>query len=169
LAGLIKHQNIGFPEGKGVIEQIFKILGITSFSFTKKDDGITGANIKIEGKRIGKIEKEGDEVTFEIDLQTLLLNAKAFKKYVKPSKFPPILEDIRVEIDKDFTFEQVKGKIMEISSLINDVSLLDVYQNKKTFHIVFLDKTRNLTSNDITPIREKIYKMLEDKFEAKVG
>jgi phenylalanyl-tRNA synthetase beta subunit len=169
LAGLVKHPKASFLEGKGTIEQIFKILGIKDFTFAKKDDGILGANIKMGGKKVGKIEKEGDEITFEIDLESLLLNTNPTKKYIKPSKFPPILEDIRVEIGKDFTFEEMKDKIMKISSIISEVSLLDVYQNKKTFHVVFLDKTRNLTSNDITPIRSKIYKMLEDQFEAKIG
>jgi phenylalanyl-tRNA synthetase beta subunit len=56
--------------------------------------------------------------------------------------------------------------IKKADSLISDVTLLDSYQDTRTFHITYQSKTGNLTAEDIKPIREKILKMLSKKYQA---
>jgi len=168
LAGVIKNETASFYDAKGTIEQLFKMLNITEFSFDKKDDGIKGAFIKLAGKTIGHIDAE-EEIAFELDLEQVLKSASLKKVYVVPNKFPPIIEDVRIEIDQQYTFAQITDSVKEVSSLVRDVSLLDVYQSKKTFRITYIDKKRNLTNEDIAPVREKIIKTLEKKFKAIAG
>lgn len=168
LAGLMKGQKATFMNGKGVVEQLFKILGITKFGFEKKDDGIDGATISIKGNAVGSIEV-GEEITFELDLSQLLTSASAKKSYKQPAKFPPIIEDVRIELAPHYGFQKIVKEIKEVNDLVHDVSLLDVYGNKKTFRITYLNRMANLTNEDIAPIREEINKVLTAKFKAKIG
>lgn len=167
-AGLIKREGTSFYDGKGVVVQLMEILGIQHVGFVKKDDGINGAIIIHEGNNIGTIESESG-VTFELDFSYLLKHATAAKKYIEPAKFPPIIEDVRIEIAPHYPFAKVAKSIQETSPLVYDVVLLDVYNDKKTFRITFLDRTRNLTNEDIGPIREKIFSLLVQNFKAKIG
>jgi phenylalanyl-tRNA synthetase beta chain len=169
LAGLIRHQNSTFYEAKGVVEQVLAILGVTQYSFEEKKDGIEGAYIVIGKSRAGSIETDENNVSFEIDMSLLLAQAKSQKKYIPIAKFPPIIEDVRVELSGDVAYEQIVDAIKKVSSLVSDVSLLDQYKNKKTFRITFLDRQKNLTNEEIAPVRERIYKALEKTFNAHIG
>jgi phenylalanyl-tRNA synthetase beta subunit len=168
IAGLLKGQSATFTKGKGVVEQLFKVLGITKFGFEKKDDGIDGAIISTKGSIVGSIEV-GEEITFELDLAQLLIIATAKKTYKEPAKFPPVIEDVRVEIPAHYGFLKIVKAIKEVDNLIHDVSLFDVYGTKKTFRITYLNRLANLTNEEITPIRERIYTVLMTKFKAKIG
>ncbi|MDO8269736.1 MAG: phenylalanine--tRNA ligase subunit beta [Candidatus Levybacteria bacterium] len=168
LAVLIKKDGVTFYDAKGIVEQLLSILGIIEFSFTKKVDGIDGAVLVIQGTDIGQIEI-GEDVTFEIDLGKLLPFASDRKIYKEPAKYPPIIEDVRIEISTVYTFSEIEKAIKDASSLVHGVALLDVYKNKKTFRINFLDRTKNLTNEDIEPVRRAIFKTLEKNFSAKIG
>ncbi len=54
------------------------------------------------------------------------------------------------------------------SPLITAVSLLDKYKETRTFHIVYQSYTKNLTDGEVGEIREKILKVLQIKFNAKL-
>ena len=168
LAGLMKGQEATFMKGKGIVEQLFKTLGITKFGFEKKNDGIEGATISIKGSAVGSIEV-GEEITFELDIAQLLSHASAKKTYKEPAKFPPIIEDVRIEIPAHYGFTRIVKTIKEVNELVHDVSLLDVYGNKKTFRITYLNRTANLTNEDIAPIRDAINSVLTTQFKAKIG
>lgn len=165
IACLLKGRSANFSSIKGVVERVLQIFGIKDFSFVKKDYGLDGADITIGKEKVGTIEIL-EVATFEMNLAQLLEHATPQKAYRVPPKFPPIIEDIRVEIPSKFTYAQVKKTIAAIDPLIDDVSLLDVFQNKRTFRITYLDKTRNLTNEEIVPVREKIMKTFEKEFEA---
>lgn len=168
LAVLIKKDGATFYDAKGTVEQILSILGIKDCSFAKKEDGIDGAILMIKEAVIGQIEI-GESVTLEIDLEKLLSIASDRKIYKEPAKYPPIIEDIRIEIPTAYTFSEIEKAIKDAGSLVHEVALLDVYKNKKTFRINFLDRTKNLTNEDIEPVRGAIFKILEKNFKAKIG
>ncbi len=168
LSAVMKSAYADFSLGKGVVERVFEILGITNFSFEKREDVVLGANVLFDKKVVGSIEVL-DEVTFELDLSSLLPHATQKKNYVPPAKFPPVIEDIRVEMPSHYSFQKVSKAIKQVSDLVYEVSLLDVYKDKKTFRITYIDRTKNLTNEDIVPIREKIYGELSSHFKAKIG
>ena len=168
LAGVIKGVGASFYEGKGVVEQTFKILGIKDYIFEKKNDGIDGAVIKINGVRVGQIEVE-EEVAFEIDFMEMMKYVSAQKIYIERAKFPPIIEDVRIESPAHYSFQKIEKAIKDVSELVYDVALLDVYENKKTFRITYLNRSKTLTNDDINPVREMINASLISKFKAKIG
>lgn len=165
LAALIKGERATFEHAKGIVERVFQILGIRNYTFEKSDDALCGATIQLGKKTIGHIEVL-DMVTFEIDLSAILSHASSQKTYKQPPKFPPVIEDIRAEISPQYTYFDVQKALLEVDVLISSVDLLDVYHNKKTFRITYLDPKGNLTNEAVTPIREKLLKVLTKKFGA---
>lgn len=136
-----------YYEVKGVIERLLKEIG-TEFDIGKS------------------IELTEEGVLFEINLSEALEKMKIQKKYVPVPKYPPIIEDITLAIDPKTKYARVVDVIVSQSKLVNKVELLDEYENKKTFRITYQSPERNLTSEDIEPIRSKITATLKKSFKA---
>ncbi len=168
LAVVIRKPDATFFDGKGIVESVAKVLGISNISFEKKKEGIEGASIMISGKSIGSIEAEED-ITIEIDMQELLAHANSKKKYKEPAKFPPLIEDVRVEIPAHYPFAKIEKALKESSELVYAVSLLDVYKTKKTFRITYMSRAKSLTTSDIEPARKDIEYILTTQFKASLG
>jgi len=160
--------NANFFDGKGVVEQIGKVLSIKNLTFNKKAEGIEGCDISIGPKHVGTIEAD-DVISIEIDMQALISEANSLKSYKEPAKFPPIIEDVRVEIPPHYHFSKIEKAIKELNELIYSVSLLDVYKNKKTFRITYIDRTRSMSNEDVEPIRKAVEELLISHFKATLG
>lgn len=169
LAILKRGKDVSFYEGKGIVEQLFKVRGIADCEFEKKDDGIMGTLVTLNGKSVGLIELDEDELTVELDFSTIISLIDSKKKYMQVSKYPPVIEDLRIEVSPKITYRQIVEAIRETDTMIHSVELLDVFESKKTFRITFLSYSKNLTNELVTPIREKIIQGLEKKFKAKIG
>jgi len=173
-AAILKNPKADFFELKGIVEAVFSDLGIKVYEFRNAESGARGASIYIGKTYAGEIEQlEADIVDFELDFEVLRTNASLAKIYTPVSKFPESSEDLRFEIDPDLIgvdetipYQKIVKTIKEQSSLIKDISLLDVYKNKKTFHIVYQSNERNLTNEDLTELREKITSALKKHFKA---
>ncbi len=167
LGVVIKKENISFFELKGVVEQIATDMGV-SISFTQSDER-NGANILLNNKIIGAIEiLDSSLADFELDFSQMLANATTTKNYKPIIKHPPMIEDLRVQISNDIAYDKIVNTITKQSSLIKDVGLLDVYEDKKTFRIIYQHPQRNLTNDEITNVREKIIRAIEKELKAKV-
>lgn len=167
LTAIIKQPKLSFLETKGIIEVLFEELGISHVEFKQTGSGTTGAGVYIKGEFLGEIEQlEPDLVDFEFDFETILKHVTLRKKYKPISKFPESVEDLRFEIDETVPYEKIVRTIKTQSSLIKNVSLLDVYKNKKTFRIIYQSHERNLTSEDLTDVREKIISALKKSLKA---
>ena len=60
------------------------------------------------------------------------------------------------------------NEIQKQSKLIREVSLLDKYQETRTFHIVYQSDEKNLSDKEVGEIRTKILKVLKEKFGARL-
>lgn len=169
LSGLIRKPKNSFYEVKGLVEQLLDDLGITALSFTNLPAERNGATIYISKKELGVIEIIDDTtIDFELDLSVLLAHVRQKRTYTPPSKYPPLVEDIAVIAPSDVTTGDLLEALAKQSPLITEVTLLDKYQETRTFHIVYQSMSKNLTSEDIKPIREKILKLLHETFHAKL-
>ncbi len=171
LAAVIKKSSEDiFFEAKGILVGIFEDLGIKNYNFKKRDEGGAGADVFVDTVKIGDIELlEQDLVNFEINFQ--LLSQKATdKKVFKPIPlYPPIIEDIRIEVKPEIEYQKIIDTIYGSSEIVNNAVLIDEYENKKTFRISFQDERKSLSSVDVTPIREKLIEDLRSKLKAKIG
>ena len=168
LAGVIRKPSLSFFEVKGIIEQLLHNAGIDNLSF-KKSDSVPGADILIGTAHTGSIEVLDDEVVnFELNFEEIVTHATLKKIYKPIYKYPPVIEDIAIIISEDVPTNEIREEILKQSSLIEDVSLLDTFENTRTFHILYQNPEKNLTSKDIEPIRTKILAALTEKFGAKL-
>lgn len=168
-SAVIKKPNASFYELKGVIEQLASILGITTLSFRPLREDMGGAEISVGKNMIGQIEiLDDDLVNVELDFTDLIKYATLKKTYKPLSKFPPIIEDLALLANEDISTGEIIETIQKQSTLITSVSLLDKYHDTRTFHIMYQSYQKNLTSEEIREIREKILKVLKEKFSARL-
>lgn len=168
LAGVVKKPSVSFFEVKGIIESLLFDLGIKKLDFKESELGL-GALIYIGKDFIGEIEMLSDEIVdFELDFEEILKHATLRKIYKPISKYPPVIEDLAVIANSNIKTGHIIEEIKKQSSLITEVSLFDQYENTRTFHIVYQDQEKNLTTNEVSEIRNKIIASLEQKFEAKI-
>lgn len=94
------------------------------------------------------------------------------------SKFPPITRDISFVVDKSFAPNDYFDLIRDLGgNLIEEVSLLDKYENAEkfgegkvsyTYRIIYRSNERTLTTEEIEPIQEKITQETRKQFQAEV-
>ena len=147
LCGITNEKN--FYEVKGIVEKLFEDFGISQ-------DVTSFIHMADEG------------VLFEINFSNLLAKINPNKNYKPIPKYPPIIEDLSLLIDEKIQTGKLIEEIKKQSPLIIEVSLLDVFENSRTFHIVYQHRERNLTNEEVSKIREKILEALRKKFKIRL-
>lgn len=169
LGGVIKGEKADFYTAKGVLEALFQDLGIKKVTYKKRSDA-EGATLFVDQENIGDIEVlDRGVVDFELNYEKLIKHANLKKTYIPPPKYPEAIEDLRVIISSDVEYKHIVDTIKKTSSLVKDVELLDVYQDKKTFRITYQSREKSMTSGEIAEIREKILDTLKKDLHAEVA
>jgi len=138
-----------FYEIKGILERLFEELGIS------EDPGKS-------------IEVVDEGIFFELDFSHLISLQKPKKAFVPLPKYPPITEDMTFVVPARIQTGELLNEIQKQSKLIVKVTLLDQFEDTKTFHIVYQDPDKNLSTDDISPIRKRIFTYLKNKFNIRI-
>lgn len=103
---------------------------------------------------------------------------KLGQKYVEVSKYPPITRDISFVVDKSFVPNNYFDLIRDLGGdLIEEVQLLDKYENKEkfgkdklsyTYRIIYRAPDRTLISGEVDEIQDKIYSQTASQFKAEL-
>lgn len=103
---------------------------------------------------------------------------KLGNKFKEVSKFPPITRDISFVVPKTFTPNDYFDLIREIGGeLVEEVSLLDKYENDKkfgadkmsyTYRIIYRSNERTLLTEEVEPIQNKVIEETKKQFNAEV-
>lgn len=106
------------------------------------------------------------------------LQLKLGNEFKEVSKFPPITRDISFVVDVSFAPNDYFDLIRDIGGgLVEEVSLLDKYEDQKkfgsgkisyTYRTVYRSNERTLTTEEITPIQEKITEATKQQFKAEI-
>ncbi len=145
ISGITNVKN--FFEVKGIIEKIFDELGV-----------------KLDSTKHIEVLDEG--VFFEFNFSEILPHINLNKKFKPLPKYPPIIEDLAIVVRENVRTDQILDAIKRESPLISSVSLLDSFESSRTFHIVYRDPQKNLTTDEVSKIRSKILKTLKEKLSA---
>ncbi|RJR25440.1 hypothetical protein C4578_01395, partial [Candidatus Microgenomates bacterium] len=161
-----------FFEAKGILESLIYDLNVSGINYQNTEEDSLVNHLKaadiVAGKdkigRVGELSKEmllnfgvNLKVSFlELDLSLLLEKAFKEKKLIPIPKYPPIIEDMTFIIPDKVTVSSVIQSIKLSSSLIKSVSLINSYDNSRTFRITFQSRERNLTDKDTLKIRGEI-------------
>ncbi|HZE86715.1 MAG TPA: phenylalanine--tRNA ligase subunit beta [Methylomirabilota bacterium] len=168
-AGVIKKSAISFYEVKGLIEQLLIELGIKNLVFKPLEKGGDGATVFFDKEKLGDIEiLDSETIDFELDFQLLLKHATRKKAYQPLSKYPSVIEDLAIVAPATILTGDLIELIQKQSTLIKKVSLLDKYEETRTFHIIYQSYQKNLTSDDVVPVRMKILNSLKEKYNARL-
>lgn len=160
LAGVVKKPDESFFEVKGIIEQLFKDLGVNP-TFKKSQKVGVGASVYANKEYVGEIEVlDNNLIDFEINFEKLIQYASSKKTYKPIAKYPPVIEDLALIVPGNIETSEIVHNIQEQSPLIVEVSLLDQFSNSRTFHIVYQDPSKNLTTKEVSEIRERIINSL---------
>ena len=177
-------------ELKGFVDYLFRKLGIVDYFLPELNLSAGGKNKLIKSNESLRIETGDHHVlgylgTFnemrgavlEIDLEKLLKTVDEEKEYEPLSKFPSIIRDISILVDDSARVGEILDLIQCVSpKLVNDVDLIDWYQNEKmgenkkslTFRIVFQADDRTLTDSEVDREMAAINKVITEKFDAEL-
>ncbi len=177
-----------FFELKGLIKEFLKKIGLVDFlmaepenvdwvkSFTK-DYLEKGIVLKLESGSevfgyLGQLEKSFGKRKInvcEIDLDILLKLVSEEHEYRPLPKYPSIMRDISIAVPGEARVGNIMQAIQEFDlKYIDDVDLIDEYEDGLTFRIVFQAEDRTLTNAEVNKKMEKIEKLLQSKFKAKI-
>lgn len=138
---------LNFAQIKGILEKIINDLGIINPDY--------------------KIIIEEKTIIFEMKFTKSIKDIKINKIFKPIPKYPAISEDLKLNLNTHIKTGEILNLIKKQSNLIEEVTLLDIYGDTKTFHISYRDEQGNLTNNEVGEIRKKIIQVLEEKFGIK--
>jgi phenylalanyl-tRNA synthetase beta chain len=150
---------IPFPEDTGIIPSWFNI----DTSLSLGSYGIIG---EIDTTLLQQLGITKAVTVLLMDMTLLQKNKKTLSHYQPIPKYPASFEDIALTVPEKTLIGPMMNDIKNLDSLIYDVTLLDQYQNTKTLHITYQSALKNLTGEDIRPIREKILQLVDSKYQA---
>lgn len=186
---------VDFYDVKGLIDGLFAYLGIESVRYEAEaaegfHPGKTAAvyfDVEDGPKKIGRIgqlhpqlQEEfelGETYMFELELQPVFEQAVMDIQYEQLPRYPSAGRDLAMVVDADLEASKMLDKIKEVAGpLLESVSLFDVYQGdnieqgKKSLamSLVYRDRERTLTDEEVSELHEKIVHSLEKAFAAKL-
>lgn len=180
----LKESSQGYFELKGIMEELFRHLGIAEFKVARIDQdyphyhpGQTASvylpdytdPIGLVGTIHPRLAKEFGVTpnTYIFDLEVKpLLQAKREKIIFRPlPKYPAITRDLAFVMPRKDLVSEIKAEITDLAgTLLESINIFDVYQGKGiaedkksvAFSLVFRAAERTLSDQEINPIMQKI-------------
>lgn len=168
-----------FREAKGLGQAILALFGLKYqpidkpkmlpwYSDTHLQLGEYGSVGEVNEQLLNRLNIHSPITVLELDIETLIKSAKLSKKYRPVSKYPPIVEDLSFVVPQGFQVSPLIDVLSRVHKLIESITFLDAYENKRTFRVTYSDPTKTLTVMDIAPIRQKLIEYAGEKFGASV-
>jgi len=146
----------------------------TEFALNNK---IIARIFKHSGKYLKIFDIEKDVYGCEIFVDELIKNIPAYRNYKEISKFPPVLRDMSIVVDRNVRVSEVEEQIISSSDkLLKKLRLYDVYRlegensgkNSYTFSLEFSSSEKTLTDEEINRLQQKIINDLKKKLNAEL-
>ena len=107
-------------------------------------------------------------IAVELNLKNLIKVAHKYPRYQKLIKTASIIEEMTFTLNGTTAIGEMIEALTKVDSHIKKVELLDIYKNNYSFSFIFQDKKVNISSEEVEPIRQKIVKMAQNEFKAKL-
>lgn len=182
-----------FYDLKGYLEFLLERLNVTKYSLTRLTNNKNfhpgaSAEIKIGEDVIGVLGElhpnlvnyfgiKREKVFFaELNLTSLLKYIKIKVNYETISKYPEVLRDLAITLDKSVLVGEMVKEIKKKVNLIEKIDIFDVYSGDKidkdkksiAMSIVLRDKNRTLTDEDIDKAMTAILELIKDKYNGEI-
>lgn len=149
--------NVYIPQKSGLPEENLHLTLSTTSTDIFKFKGIIASILQDLLGLINfdiNITTHSSVLTYETNLSELLPKATSIKKYAPISPYQSVIEDLNVNLST--SYDELIKKIYKTSSLIKQIDLIDRYENRLTLRITYHDEKRQLSKDDIAPIRAKL-------------
>lgn len=173
---------VNFEYSKGILEVYLRKIGILA-KFTFKKVPYFSSNqsmqIIINGKEVGKFGSISKSIRHKkkINLPTYFaeLNIDALSILAAPTQFfsvipnfPPVIQDISLELPSSTSAEDIQQTITTFDKSIIGVKLTSVYNSTITFRVKFLDPMQTLQTSQVNKIKDKLANKLDKLYGAKI-
>ncbi|MBI4064776.1 phenylalanine--tRNA ligase subunit beta [Candidatus Gottesmanbacteria bacterium] len=173
-----------FSEAKGLGEAMVDLMGLIGLNPVKKQGstltklpldwygsqrlsfGQFGSVGLVHQKFLDALQIHTPVTILELDIEELVKHARPTKRYVPIPKYPPAHEDIALVVPSKTPIGLLMMELSKIDPRIAGIELLDRYEDTRTLHVTYLSQEKNLTAQDVRPIREKIILLAQKKFGA---
>lgn len=179
-----------FYEAKGAIETLFKKFNIPKLHTAKEvkkpyaHPGKALSYLENNGKTLGEVYmlhpnvmnnfefKKCNVAIFTVNFSELMNLEAEPKKYQQIPRFPSIIIDVSVVVDKNIEIKTLETAIYEADkNLIVSVELFDLYEGENiekgkkavAFQITLQTLDRTLTDEDMAGVQKKIFLNLEKR------
>ncbi|PIS09664.1 phenylalanine--tRNA ligase subunit beta [Candidatus Beckwithbacteria bacterium CG10_big_fil_rev_8_21_14_0_10_34_10] len=173
-----------FFELKGILESMFKEIGILKVVF-KKAKNINPSTWQSAKTATIYAKKNGQEINlgkigllsevktnFEIKDELILaylnfdnLTRLASKKkiYQPIPKYPALIEDLTFTLDRSVYYGSLEKLILNTNPLVKKVEFLNKFKRNLSLRIYYQDSKKNLTDKEIEKIRKQIILKVQRK------
>ena len=176
---------------KAVVENILSLLGIKEAIFEPvSGNGLKNQAVIKVGKTIAGNIGEADEQTMkQFDLKIpvyfadllwddlLLLSAKNNIRYKEVPRFPAVIRDLSIVVEKNITYAQIK-KLASSAGIqpLQSIQLFDIFESEKlgagkkamAVSFTFQDETKTLTDIAIDSFMQQIIAVYEKDLQATI-
>ncbi len=174
---------------KGAVENTLALLGLTNASFeAASGNGFNNyTEIKIRNKTIGYMAEVAEKNLKQFDIKNPvfyadilwdeLLSATKDIEYHEISKFPAVIRDLSIVVDKNIMYAQIKklASSAQIEAL-KSIQLFDVFESDKlgagkkamAVSFTFLDETKTLTDVEIDAFMQKLINTYQKDLSAEI-
>lgn len=165
---------LNYREFKGILETLFEKyhleFTVKELDSSQKLASQTASLVSNQThESFGQIYylKDGKSAA-EVDFPVFLKLQRKYPKYQAIPKTSPIVEDLTFTLQKNSQVGNIIERIYQLNTIITQVKLKDIYEQNYSFTLEYLDKQKNLSSEEIAPVRKKIVSTLEKEFGAKL-
>lgn len=154
-------------EIKGILQTLFDNELHMGFETVRQQ--VSNIVLILSGStQIGVIKFSDDGMIFvEIGIDKLMLHFKELNSFTPVSKFPPQIEDITFTFPDKTKIGEVIGEFKNISNLIQNVELKDIFKESYTFRLWYQSYDKTLDNGEVNKIRASVTKTISSKFGAR--
>ncbi len=179
-------ENADFLRAKGMVEELLERLGIESWDIRASSEEYSYhpgrcARLSLGGKALGVIGEvhpevvanygmEGRVVSFSLDAEILIANARTDRTYTPLPKFPSVTRDLALVCGAEVPVRILEKAIRSgAGNLLEKIRLFDIYRGEQiaggkksvAFRIVLRSATGTLTDEKVSKVMKKVMESLE--------
>jgi len=157
--------NEPFRVVKGAVEALLAHLFIPQEDIAFVQNGDRHADICVGKTKIGALAHEPSRAitTAGFVWKEVLKVARKHPTYKQISQFSPIIEDLTFTLPEGVKMGDVLFTVKSVHTTIQNVELKDMYKRNATLRIQYALEDRQMTGEDVIPIRKKIVETMEKK------
>jgi phenylalanyl-tRNA synthetase beta chain len=180
---------VDFYDAKGYVEAALETLGVEAAFEAAPAFGLVpgrSAEVHVDGRKAGTIgqvhpdvlkafDLDQDVYLFELLVDELLPSVGAIRRYEPVSRFPPVVQDVALLVDRATPAARV-GALIEEHDLVREARIFDVYEgerippNKKSlaFAVTYRSPEGTLTDEEVARARRAIVERLKRELDAEL-